>query len=364
MDEINFNSKGKNYFAAANSGYGFYSFYDNIFEDNSIVQRFIIKGGPGTGKSRFMKEIAYAARKKGYDLETFCCSSDPSSLDGVIVDVPGKGRICVLDGTAPHVCEASLPGARDTIINFCDFWDAGALRGQKEKIRSLNSEKHIAYVSATDCLRSLLLLSNGAETRVHSGLDREKIRISAKKFYNSFNSQVKSGEYYERIGLASSFGMFGEYVLSTYTSVADSVIVVDNTLSVADAFIDEVLYEARERRISSWRSVSFLDPHRLDAIYLPDFGLSFVSSDLVADTNSEKIKKQISMQRFVDKSLRTPAKCELRELANAKKEIRKRAEAYMNKMRVAHFEIESIYVSCMNFDRKEAFCAEWIEENL
>ena len=53
------------FFAAANSVKGFVSFYGEIFAAPSIERRYIIKGGPGTGKSSFMKKVARAAKDAG-----------------------------------------------------------------------------------------------------------------------------------------------------------------------------------------------------------------------------------------------------------------------------------------------------------
>ena len=64
-----FNNKSKKeFFAAANSGNGFVSFYSQIFGNDRIEQRYLIKGGPGTGKSTFMKKIAQRAEEKGIGL--------------------------------------------------------------------------------------------------------------------------------------------------------------------------------------------------------------------------------------------------------------------------------------------------------
>ena len=43
-------------FAASNSAHGFHSYYAEFFDDAEVDRVFVIKGGPGTGKSRFMRE--------------------------------------------------------------------------------------------------------------------------------------------------------------------------------------------------------------------------------------------------------------------------------------------------------------------
>ena len=51
------------FFASMNSGDGFISYFKEIF--SSLDRLYIIKGGPGTGKSRFMREAAQQAEETG-----------------------------------------------------------------------------------------------------------------------------------------------------------------------------------------------------------------------------------------------------------------------------------------------------------
>ena len=48
-------SMNRTYFLGANSKNGFYSLYDELFAGEYRLH--IIKGGPGTGKSSFMRKI-------------------------------------------------------------------------------------------------------------------------------------------------------------------------------------------------------------------------------------------------------------------------------------------------------------------
>ncbi|AOT68579.1 ATPase [Geosporobacter ferrireducens] len=91
--------KIKRVFPGGNTAKGFYSYYDNII-GKEANQLFIIKGGPGVGKSSFMKKIGYEMIEKGYDVEFHQCSSDNGSLDGVVVPAL---KVAIIDGTAPQV---------------------------------------------------------------------------------------------------------------------------------------------------------------------------------------------------------------------------------------------------------------------
>ena len=125
----------KRYFAGGNTCAGFFSYYGNITGPNDRL--IILKGGPGVGKSSFMKRIGAHFSAKGFNVEYFFCSSDCSSLDGVRIP-----KLCfsIVDGTAPHVVDPKLPAAADEILNFGEFIDVRALSGHREEVAALTYE--------------------------------------------------------------------------------------------------------------------------------------------------------------------------------------------------------------------------------
>lgn len=124
-------------FPGGNTCQGFFSYYDHIIEPDT-TRIFVIKGGPGVGKSTFMKYIGEKMLELGYDVEHHCCSSDNNSLDGVCIPAIG---VALMDGTAPHVVDPKNPGAVDEIIHLGDFWDEEKLVQNKELI--LKSNKRV-----------------------------------------------------------------------------------------------------------------------------------------------------------------------------------------------------------------------------
>lgn len=137
----------KSFFPGGNTSKGFYSFYHHMIEPDA-TRIFVIKGGPGVGKSTLMRKIGETMLERGYDVEYHCCSSDNGSLDGV--HIPGI-RVALLDGTAPHVVDPKNPGAVDEIVHLGDFWDETKLRASKEEILTCNARVgrlfQIAYAS-------------------------------------------------------------------------------------------------------------------------------------------------------------------------------------------------------------------------
>ena len=88
------------YFLGANSPSGFYSLYDQLLPPERARAIYILKGGPGCGKSTLMRKVAAWAQEAGLETEYILCSGDPDSLDALIL--PGRA-VAIVDGTAPHM---------------------------------------------------------------------------------------------------------------------------------------------------------------------------------------------------------------------------------------------------------------------
>ena len=130
----------KRVFPGNNTPRGFFSYYDYVLPKDA-TRIFVIKGGPGVGKSTFMTSIARELVDLGYDTEIHHCSADNESIDGVVFPAIGVG---ILDGTWPHVVDPKAPGAVDEIIWLGEFWNEGAVRAHKVEI--LRAQKGIESV--------------------------------------------------------------------------------------------------------------------------------------------------------------------------------------------------------------------------
>ena len=140
----------KHYFAASNSFYGFKSYFDTIFDRQKFDKIYIIKGGPGTGKSTFMKKVTKEFETYA-SCQTIFCSSDPDSVDGVIIEY-NKKRVGIIDGTAPHEEDTRFPGAIDELINLGEAWNEAFLESNKKEILELTLKKKKHYKTSYDLL--------------------------------------------------------------------------------------------------------------------------------------------------------------------------------------------------------------------
>ncbi len=135
--------KVKNYYAGGNTAKGFYSYFDSVLQN--LDRLFILKGGPGTGKSSLMKKIGEDMVERGYDIQLIHCASDNDSVDGLIIT---NLKVGIVDGTAPHVIEPKIPGAIGNYINLGSAWDSVQLASSKDEIKKINDKISDAYQMA------------------------------------------------------------------------------------------------------------------------------------------------------------------------------------------------------------------------
>ena len=88
----------RHYFPGGNTPDGFINFYDQILKKDSIGKIAVIKGGPGTGKSTFMKRIGAKFEANGEMLDYLHCSSDFHSLDGLYLPKYNTAVIDIKNG--------------------------------------------------------------------------------------------------------------------------------------------------------------------------------------------------------------------------------------------------------------------------
>lgn len=159
-------------FLAANSGQGFYSLYDGFPGDGCFLH--IVKGGPGTGKSGFMRAIREAARSHGLDTLSVLCSGDPDSLDGLVIPALGQAWV---DGTAPHVREPELFGADADYVNLGRFCRLPLSAKERDRALALNRAYKDRYQAAYGRLSAAAALEKAEELRDAEVLRGEELRM-------------------------------------------------------------------------------------------------------------------------------------------------------------------------------------------
>lgn len=158
-----------NYYAGGNTAVGFHNLYDSNLK--GLDRLFILKGGPGTGKSSLMKKIGSEWTGKGYDIELLHCSSDNNSIDGIIIPALKAG---VVDGTAPHVIEPKAPGAVEEYVNLGLAWNSQQLARSRNEIVSYTARISEAFQTAYGIFAQALKIHDEWEQIYIKNLDFAK----------------------------------------------------------------------------------------------------------------------------------------------------------------------------------------------
>ena len=323
-------------FAAANGYGGFRSYFNDVFNSKDFVRIFVLKGGPGTGKSSFMKRLR-DDYSQGCFAEEILCSSDPDSLDGIILERDGV-RVAVLDGTAPHERDAVVAGAIDEIVNLGELWDSAWLTASREKILMLGEQKAAAYKTAYSYLEVAGAAAKIKKNATLRHFDKEAARRLARELIceSSERGRLKTR-------LFSSFGKRGEYRLNTPQIHAKRPYSLDGDKLAASLLLGALEKEVRERSLTGIIAPSPLDPDLTDTVYLSD-GTAFTLGG-----SGEKINADAFLADDPAGSAHTNRANEIRKTALDE------AERWFKIAADMHAELEKIYTSAMDFTKIEPY---------
>ncbi len=335
------------FFAASNSGCGFVSYFDKVFSRDRFDRVYILKGGPGTGKSSLMKSAEKYAVSQGYKCEVVLCSSDISSYDGVIIS-GGHRRIAIIDGTSPHTADTQLPGAVDEIINLGSFWHPEKLSEKREQISALIKSKSKCYSCAYAMLRGAESYAKEKRSILYECIDREKLMQAAGRLLLSADAEKSiTAPEYKLKNAISSDGCTGTDI---YSHEDGTHYAVSGVHGASFAFFDALADIAKSKRLPLTLSPSPLSPSILDAMAIPSAKMYFCS---VGDSDADIYHKVINTERFLIESRLRDIKPTLRALSRLEKSATEASVKMLEKAKGYHFALEDIYVSAMDFEKKE-----------
>ncbi|MBE6686966.1 MAG: hypothetical protein E7591_07010 [Ruminococcaceae bacterium] len=331
-------SKPEEFFASANSGYGFINMFADAFKD--LEHLYIIKGGSGTGKSSFMKRAAKYAQKRGYRVEYCLCSSDPDSIDGIIIHGIEVG---IIDGTSPHNADTKYPGAYDEIINTGDFWNSGILIKKRDKIEKLTDYKQMLYKRSYLFLKAALCIESAYDSIIAPAVNQAKLRSAVSRIYKSIDPSKTGGT---SIRISNAITMKGYVTLNRYES-CKSIYKLDDRYGISHIFLNELEAMLTENRIMHTVSLCPLDTNKINGIYLDECDMLFTTEEY------GNIRKRINTQRFVFTDKADTAV--LRRLKKQRSTLLNEAYGVLKEIKDIHFTLEGIYSSAMDFEALNAY---------
>lgn len=333
------------FFAASNSSDGFKNYYPQCFERADRL--YIVKGGPGTGKSTLMRRVADIAESLEYNVERYFCSSDHTSLDGVLF-YTGSEWVGMLDGTYPHPYIERLPALREEIINTGLFWDTSAIIACGERIRELSRQKGRMYDIAYSYLRACGNLHKVYGSYCSAVVDREKMR----RWLRRVTQSVGRGEGYTELpALINSIGMKGRAHLSTFEDMSSRIYILSGEAGQSE-LLCEVLSLAREFEASVRVAVDPIYYNEIQGVYFEGAKIWIACEGAldgaVYEKHMEKIRR-INMCRFCVQEDTDISKTDKRYCLSLTRGCTRGALESLEAAGKYHFELEEIYKNAMDF---------------
>lgn len=346
-------------FAACNTANGFVSLFDETFDPLTLRKIYILKGGPGVGKSTLMKKAAACAEKRGYHPRLYHCSGDPASLDGILIPETGKA---ILDGTAPHTVEPAYPGARTELVPLGEAWDIPALEKESERILALSADKSACYRSAYRLLASAGKADGELREMSESCLNVPKMRGAVERLCVR-HFKGKGGTLSHMC--TTSYSSEGLVRLFTNEKRARFLYFVKDAHASAPYFFHLLAEQALRAGAETVSGLYPLDPTSYCALYFPKESVCVsLYDDRLARLldRAEKPYKLINLGRFFDNERFAACRGKYRFIEKCRASLAEAALEEFKRAGELHKELESIYGRATDYGVIEKMSARVIEE--
>ncbi len=341
--------KIKNYFAGGNTARGFYSLYDSNLQ--GLDRLFILKGGPGTGKSSLMKKIGHEWVEKGYDIEFLHCSSDNDSIDGVLIP---RLKVGIVDGTAPHVIEPKAPGAVEEYINLGEAWNARALSVQKTVIQKLTNQISASFQKAYATFKQALEIHDDWEKIYINSMNFKKADQLTNKLIDSFFGKMKLNKVpdvrHRFLGAATPKGAV-DYVPNLTEEIPKRYFIKGRPGSGKSTMLKKLAAAGEERGVDVEIYHCGFDPYSLDMVIFRELGVAIFDSTAPHEYFPSRDGDEIidMYEILIEQGTDDLFADIISKIAARYKNKMTEATSYLAKAKSLHDELEEIYVAAMDF---------------
>ena len=334
------------FFLGANSKHGFYSLYDDLLDLERATAVYIIKGSPGCGKSSFMRRVMNKMLDAGLAVEQIFCSSDPGSLDAIIIPALGAAFV---DGTAPHVVEPRFPLAVEQYLNLGTFADVAAIRAKKEDILHTTKRYHAGFDGVYRLLNGAAALESELFDLALGGISVERLRkkaagIIAREIRGHGAGGEKKRRFLSAISPDGCVTLF-----DTIPALAENIFVLEDQFGLGMFLLQPILDAALDAGYDAYAAYSPLMPERLEHVIIPELSLAFVTSKKSAPYPGA-YKRRIRIDAMIDPDILRQNKKKIAFSRKLSASMCAQACGILHENKRIHDQIEAFYNPHIDFD--------------
>ncbi len=337
------------YFLGANSPQGFYSLYSELLPPEAAKIIYILKGGPGCGKSTLMRQVAERLVRAGETVELIPCSGDPDSLDGVVV--PRLG-VALVDGTAPHVVEPKYPGVVEQYVNLGVCYDRVGLQEVRGEIQSAMTGYREHYKRTYRCLGAAAEILEDVRAVLLTPALEEKL---AKRAQGILKRELKPRGLERPAQVKRRFLGAVTYrgVITCYDTVraqCTRVYELSDRYGLAHPLLTHLLAGAVMRGYDGVACPDPMAPDRLAHLLIPQAGLAFVTS-APADPYPGKSCRRLRLETMADQELLRRCRPRLRFSLKVSTALVEEAVSSLAQAKAMHDGLEALYHPYVDFEK-------------
>lgn len=269
----------RHYFPGNNTPSGFFSYYRYILGQREAKRIICIKGGPGSGKSTFMKKIAAHFANLGENIDYLHCSADEGSLDGVVLR---DRNVALIDGTSPHITDPITPGAVDRIVNLGEFWNEDGIAASKEEIIDLNEECSEWYRIAYNYLNAAKSVFRSLESIYSKSVEYSEIYRAAadivSREYNLYDISLRPGREKKRFASAITASGVISYPETIFKNMK-KVYIINAPVGYSNSSLMTIIKEGAIYRGFDAETFycSICPEEKIDHIIIPELQIAFTT---------------------------------------------------------------------------------------
>jgi len=331
-------------FPGGNTSEGFYSYYRYLLEKGT-KKTYIIKGGPGVGKSTLMYKVGKKMVEQGYDVEFHYCSSDSNSLDGIAIERLG---IVMVDGTAPHIIDPQYPGALDEIINLGEFWYINGLQKNREKIISCTKKVSRYFARAYSYFKAARFIADNLASIYQMSMNYAGVNRIAGIFQDILNDTYTEGRIGNERHLFSCAYTPQGFIDHTASILQDPVKVyyLEGHIGTGKStLMRKIASRAVEKGLDVEIYHTPLIPSKIGSILIKDLNLALTTSESFKDKHEEAI----DLNQFLNLKLIEPYKEQMEKDRALLKELIDTGLSNIRRAKEEHDLLEQYYITNMNF---------------
>ena len=339
-------NKCTTWFLGSNSEHGFHSLYDGFCAGEGDFLR-VIKAGPGTGKSSFMRAIGTAAEKAGHQVEYIICSGDPDSLDGVYIPDLHLGYA---DGTSPHILDPTVFGASGDYLNIGEHCATGGTYSRSAELDALTGGYKLWYKRAYELLSAAAKVSPSIAMSYATDDERAAARsraasIASRELPRSHGARGADIKLRFLGGLTCK----GRYMVArTIADLCPRLFLLDNRLGLGFEFTAELARQARERNVPAVICPHWLRPDLTEAVLFPDLGVGWSVTDPFAEYPDQH--RRLHLDRMASSEALRALRPRLREDEKIEERLLNRAGECLAAAKAIHDELEAVYHPYVDFE--------------